>query len=39
MPLPNMMPGTIKNPPPMPKKPEKAPTTRPMIIGGRRPPA
>ena len=31
MPLPSMMPGTIKKPPPMPKKPEKAPTIRPIV--------
>src|SRR5262245_55028115 len=31
MPLPSMMPGTIKNPPPIPKKPEKAPTIRPIV--------
>ena len=26
MPLPSMMPGTIRKPPPMPKKPETVPT-------------
>jgi hypothetical protein len=32
MPLPSMSPGTIRKPPPMPKKPEIAPTTSPIAI-------
>ena len=30
MPLPSMMPGTTRKPPPMPKKPDMAPTSKPM---------
>src|SRR5215469_672613 len=32
MPLPSMRPGTIRNPPPIPKKPEIAPTTSPTAM-------